>query len=817
MMLPRPYRLNIKDFLAAVLLLILIIIWFHNVIFDRRIFAYGDLGRYFYPLREFAASSVKCGSIPLWNPYLKNGTPFLAVLQPCIFYPLSLINYLFSSFDTAFNWYIIAHFYLAGIFVYSLMRYWNFSKVASLISSFVFVFGGYLNSVISMNTTLSSVIWLPLIFLFFDMTLKRRSIYAAIITGVLLSIQFLGGEPTIIYCTIWTLFLYAVFYLYFLRKEDKVVKGIAKILGLFSIASILWLFITAAQLLPFLELVANSTRSGSQAFDLVARESILPAELFSFFIPHLFGNTTVAGGHLRVQEWIISFYIGIMPILFILFAIFRKPDRKTLFFTAVLAVSLILAMGKYTPVYNFLYKYIFGFGYIRYPAKFIFLSTFALSILSGIGYDTLSNMNTERRERLAKRLLLINGVLGFLLIIFFTFWGPIYSHIIKFLLSVGSSMMTHFSGAYITFLSDSANLCRLFIIFSLSMLTLFLFLHRKIRVRIFIFLVVSIIFLDLLSINMGICKTASLEIFKKEPKSFSAIKRDEDYFRIMRSDTLGRINQAIWGVNFEKGQYERKMTFASNTAMVHGISDSQGYGSMSKRDRSEFMNLIYMAKRPFKSKLISLLNIKYVISARPIKEDNYEVIFKDEIASFPLGYKGKSYPYFYINKNNACMERVFLVKDAKIVENREEILKLLDSEDFDPAKLVILEEGPLVANPARSPGPDEVRRNNERAEIVSYKPEEVIVEAALNEPKFLILSDSYYPGWKVFVDGKSDNLYRAYYFLRAVYLDKGRHTVRFVFDPLSYKIGKYISLATIALLAIFGLIAYLKSRTKSRN
>jgi len=813
----RPHRLNIKDLLAAFLLFILVIFWFHNVIFYKRIFAYGDLARYFYPLRDFAAASVKCGAIPLWNPYLKNGTPFLASLQPCIFYPLSIINYLFRSFDAAFNWYIIMHFYLAGIFVYSLMRYWNFSRIASLVSSIVFVFGGYLNSVISMNTTLSSVIWLPLIFLFFDKAIKERSIYSAVITGVLLSIQFLGGEPTLIYCTVWTLFLYVLFYSYFLYKEDKAVKAVGKVFGLFFIASVLWLFITAAQLLPFLELLANSMRSGNQAFDYVARESILPAELFSFFIPHLFGNTTVAGGHLKVQEWIISFYIGIIPILLLSFALFRKPDRKTLFFTALLAVSLVLSMGRYTPVYNFLYKYIFGFAYIRYPAKFIFLSAFALSILSGIGYDTFFNMDTGKKERLAKRLLLINGILGLVLIIFFTFWGPIYSSVIKFLLSVGSSVMTHFTGAHITFLSDSANLYRLFIVFSLCVLSIFLFLRKKIQIKTFIFLILAVMFLDLISVNMGICKTASLEIFKREPRSFSAVKKDKGYFRIMRSDTLGGINQAIWGIDFEKGQYERKMTFASNTAMAHGIYDSQGYSSVFRKDRLEFMNLIYAAKRSFKTKLIDLLNIRYIISAKPVKEDNYEVVFKDEIAYFPLGYKGKIYPYFYINKNNACMDRVFFVKEAKVIRDNKELLKTLGSEDFDPAKIILLEEDLAIkentADTHRPPGSTTVGGNGERANIVSYKAEEVVVETALNEPKFLVLSDSYYPGWKVFVDGKPDKLYRAYRFLRAVYLDKGRHTIRFVFDPLSYKIGKYISLATIALLAIFCLISHLKSRT----
>ena len=72
----------------------------------------------------------------------------------------------------------------------------------------------------------------------------------------------------------------------------------------------------------------------------------------------------------------------------------------------------------------------------------------------------------------------------------------------------------------------------------------------------------------------------------------------------------------------------------------------------------------------------------------------------------------------------------------------------------------------------------------------------MIIKTVVNTPKFLVLSDSYYPGWKVYVDNRRQKLYKADYTLRAVSLSAGEHTVRFVFDPFSFKAGATLSIAT---------------------
>ena len=90
--------------------------------------------------------------------------------------------------------------------------------------------------------------------------------------------------------------------------------------------------------------------------------------------------------------------------------------------------------------------------------------------------------------------------------------------------------------------------------------------------------------------------------------------------------------------------------------------------------------------------------------------------------------------------------------------------------------------------------------------FLDYQPEKVVIEADLPQAGFLVLSDSYYPGWKVFVDGEEDRILRANYIMRAVRLSPGHHQVEFIYDPSSFKLGLAISLATLFLILV--LIGY---------
>jgi uncharacterized membrane protein YfhO len=114
-------------------------------------------------------------------------------------------------------------------------------------------------------------------------------------------------------------------------------------------------------------------------------------------------------------------------------------------------------------------------------------------------------------------------------------------------------------------------------------------------------------------------------------------------------------------------------------------------------------------------------------------------------------------------------------------------------DDFSPLTEVLLEEDFAGLKELN-------QKQNSVAKIVKYEPSKVVIETEIQKPGMLFLADSYYPGWKAFDNGKEIKILRANYLFRAVHLDKGKHTVVFAYNPISFRLGLIISTFTFGIL-----------------
>ncbi|MFX1555522.1 MAG: YfhO family protein, partial [Promethearchaeota archaeon] len=140
-----------------------------------------------------------------------------------------------------------------------------------------------------------------------------------------------------------------------------------------------------------------------------------------------------------------------------------------------------------------------------------------------------------------------------------------------------------------------------------------------------------------------------------------------------------------------------------------------------------------------------------------------------------------------IYENLDVLPRAFIVHQARAIEDGEQAISVVRAESFAPDAEVILsgdQPGP-VSQP--EDGEDEVS-------VLTYEPEGVLVDASLDSPGYLVLTDTYYPGWRARVDGQDAEVLRADYYFRAVYLPEGEHVVQFIYDPASFKVGLAVSL-----------------------
>lgn len=155
----------------------------------------------------------------------------------------------------------------------------------------------------------------------------------------------------------------------------------------------------------------------------------------------------------------------------------------------------------------------------------------------------------------------------------------------------------------------------------------------------------------------------------------------------------------------------------------------------------------------------------------------------------------------YIYENKAAFPRAFIVHRAEEMFNTDDILKRLADPDFDLRYSIIIEkdlpDDMLICNGAPL-------KDNSYTQFIKYSPNEIMIKAYMENDGFLVLSDTYYPGWKAYADGRISEVYLCDFLIRAIYLDKGEHLVRFVYRPFTFFAGLTMSfIALVCLIIIY--------------
>ena len=774
----------------------LALIFFSDAIFQNKVFIHRDLGRFFYPLREFSARELLSGKIPLWDPFINCGSPHLAELQTCVFYPLSII-YLVLPYPYAFNYFIIIHIALAGIFVYMLMKEWGYSGYASFLSASVFMFSGYIISVINLLASLASVIWLPLVILFYERALKKDWVKNSVITGIFMTLMFLGGEPVVLYATVFILIILSL--TFYGRERFETVPYRGRWGRPFLLTSAVFLGLASFQILPFLEFLRYSSRS-AMGFKEASMWSLPPYALLDLFIPYLSESDYIYKDYWGRQSWLLAYYMGITTVIFA--AISMKFDttkrRRAIFY--ILALGLVLSFGRYTPIYYILYNFLPGFRFSRYPVKFFFMAAFSLAILAGMGMEYCRrHIKTDLSlQRFLRQVLTLGFILSFFYLIFNLNFQAVFNLFQDALSNIGLDIAGKKDHVHQLLYAGLSNIKRGIGFFMVLSVVIFFGIKKKANLNIALFIILIIALSDVFFANRNVYQNMGQKEFLKPAGTIEFLKNDSSLFRIFNSPGALRRNMFVPERDYFDGMRGLKERAVSNLGVIYGIYDAYGYGSIYNKRHEEVIDSIVKSKMPDETNLLNLLNVKYVISPKEFKANGYKIVRKSEKAN--------------IYENENVLARAFLADKAVVIKDEKKILEKMKSEEFIPEKEVILEEvldssfdklRTRSNNIARSFAPllqyssSERVSREESVSVLKYEPSYVEIEAVVDESKFLILSDTYYPGWKAHVDGKLDKIYRADYILRAVYLKPGKHIVKFTYDPFSFKMGAIITLGTI--------------------
>ena len=814
-------RVKSTDVLVGLTLFFTSLLFFYDILGGRYLFTERDLGPYFIPPRFFWVESIKQGVFPLWNPYQFCGHPFFANPQYAVLYPLNSLFFILP-FDVAFNTIIILHFFLGGLFTYLFIRDLRVNSSGALISGLIFMLSGYLLSVHSLLNILLSSIWTPLIVMFFRRAIRGKGFKNEMLTALFITFSFLGGGIEIVYGNFFILLFMAFFTLSShsfpsldvipakagIQKSTgfRVTPGMTKCLRIMLpyikrmrsliIVSLLFLFLSAIQLFPFVELFYHSIRGGGISYQEATTWSFAPKDALLFFLPDAYGYFLDMKKYWVTQCWLKTLYTGGLP--FILSLIFflsphpplspsgerervRGVGRNRKFFFILMFFSIFLSLGHDNPLYPLIFNYIPFFNGIRYPVKFLYIFILVLSITAGLGFQRLIEISKESSGRRFKNVFFGLSLIGGFFLLFLVLGHSEIEHFLK---------LRGFDFPQFNHLSVNLFHAKRFF-FYLTLFTLLIGVGVEVKWKNWTKILLILFLVTDLFGNMGFYAREKNEDYFKKTRILEIISSDKGPFRIFSTGKTIAMDTPILVADLSSfNAFKEKHLPPFH--LISRLHDIWGIDVIRLKRADDLYRAFISAPSISATPLINLYGIKYIISVTPLEEDpRFELIY-----ARLEGLQGSREDLLKENtiklyKNSSPSPRAWLVRDFKVLDSKT-ILSVMLQKEFDPWKEVFLEEIPpsftSVSNRIDLPLEGGGKGGGE-VEIISESNNRLELLVKGTERNLLVLSDTYYPGWKAFVDGTPQRIYQANYAFRAIPLGAGTHGVEFVYDPVSFKLG----------------------------
>lgn len=723
-----------------------------------------DIVSIIYPWRIYGIELLKRGIWPLWIPQALAGVPLLANFQSGLFYPFNLLFLIFSNI-TAWSFYIILQPILAGIFCFLFFKNLKLSKLSALIGSIIFAFSGFFMVWLEYGIVGHAGLWSPLVLLTIDKILAKNSFVWLIIGVLSIGFSILAGYPQISAFLILVAFLYATYQL-ISRQETYEKKSVVFIFFIF----ILGILLSAVQLVPGWELWQLSLRSGdptAAAFNY----GLNPLKnLILLFAPDFYGNPATGNfwGWGAYNES--ASYVSIAGLFLAVIALFGSLKNKTLFFfKGLLVFSLLMVFTN--PFSNFIYSLRLPILVSSSAGRLLFLVDFSLAVLAAFGIESIV---TQKKIRRYFTLILL--AVPFLMITIIVFIKPD--------LWPDRNLLVN-----LAVVRRNLILPTLILLVSLVLISVASLAKAAPLKKIFLWFLFFLIIFDLFRFGFKYTPFTSRSYLYPATQLTNFLEIQGGLYRF-----VGLIPQSMF--------------------IPYTLSSPEGYEPLMIKRFSEFATRINEEKfdqistgsrwiivNRHESPLLNLLGTKYFLSFNVDPKSQWDPqYFKYPKEKYGLVFQyGKSQVY----ENKKVLPRAFILHEFQVLKDNE-ILKTLMDEHFDASKTLLFEETPREI-PEKKVGEDKVVIDQS-----SYFDNKVLIKTNAASGGFLFLSDNFYPGWRAFIDGQETKIYRADYTFRAVFLPKGEHTVKFIYDPQTFKIGLWLSLTSLGVLILLGTYAFLR-------
>jgi len=376
-------------YLASLCLLILLAFWAIGP--AGRVLAGGDLFTYFYPYWAEATRALRAGRLPLWNPYLFMGVPFLANSQVGMLYPLNWPLWLLFPPHRSLHWSVILHLCLAatGAYVYARSSL-RLGRPGAWTAGAALALGGYLGAQAEHVNQLQALAWFPWLLFLFDRGDRHASVVSPPFAGLaaVVAMTLLAGHTQSAFIALVGLGVYGLGPSLWKAVRGGERRPLGRRAAVWAGAVALGALLAAVQLLPTFQLTRLSVRAGGLPFN----------ERVSFSLSPLYLARALLPGYVRPVEPENIEYVATVGVAGLVLAAMGLRARPGLRYVA--ALGLFLALGLYNPVYLLLARFVPGFAHFRAPARWLALWTFGVAMLAGVGVERIERgeVRPGRRE-----------------------------------------------------------------------------------------------------------------------------------------------------------------------------------------------------------------------------------------------------------------------------------------------------------------------------------------------------------------------------------------------------------------------------------
>jgi hypothetical protein len=536
----------------------------------------------FFPRRHFLTAEIGGGQIPLWNPLILSGTPSAANPNFQPFYLPNLVAAVFLPAHHALPWLAWGHLILTGWLMYGFLRQQRLHWLACVLGGGIWMLNAYLVVWLENPHRLSTLAWLPGIFWAYQKAVDERRLDLAAVGGLLLGLSILGGQMQFIFASGLVLGIYALsLVLWDAWKQGRL--SLRPFIPLIIIG-IIGLGVGAIALFPASEFAAFSQRIRLTP-ETILRTLFPGQHLVTLIAPDFYGNPVNPEGYWGALPNYaeLAIYFGTVSFLLALTAPFVARLHRFAF-SAIIITILVLAVVLGTP----LAKLLFLFPGSQFLAlnRLLFLLPLCGAWLAAIGLDGWLAAPKERRWALV---LILFALFAATII---TLWHQeatpgshpaTYKDLTRsgFLLLLGTGLLLAFSR------------------------------HRRVVGTMLMILV----FVDLLQWGWDFNPITSTSYLYPENEVIEYLQRDTSHYRVLPLQS-------------------EKLVFGPNVLSVFGIQTIGGYTPLIQADYynlyktiSDQVDFAWLRSSPNKlamsvfEPMVSLLNVKYVLSAKPLPAD----------------------------------------------------------------------------------------------------------------------------------------------------------------------------------------------------